>query len=585
MSALKALIPFLRPYRRAFWVGSLFALCNNAIGVLVPWLLKLAVDELENGTTAGELARYAGLIFGVAIASGVLRFYMRYILIGVSRKVELDLRNSIFRHLLRLPLSFYNRRRTGDLISRASSDLDSVRNVLGPGIMYPIDTLTMAVFALAMMVMISGKLTLLTLVAAPVVSLSVFWLGKASYKLQTRIQEQYSALTDCAQENFAGVRVVRAFAQEHREIAKFASLNQEYVRRNIAMTKIQALFMPTMFLLFEIGTALILLIGGGAIMRSEITLGDFVAFVGYLGMLAWPMIAVGWVANLFQRGAASMKRISELLDTPPEIAAPVSARAAEPPRGEVVFDNISFSYTGERENLHAINLTIPAGSTVAFVGRTGSGKSTLASLVPRLLDPTSGTVRIDGIPTTEWDLDTLRRMIGMVPQDALLFSDTVRNNICFGVDEGAPVRFDEVTQTARIARDVEQFANGYETLVGERGVTLSGGQKGRVALARALIRDPRILILDDALAAVDTHTEEEILRGLREFMRGRTSILIAHRVSTVKEADRIYVLDAGRIIEAGTHDELIAHGGYYADLDRMQKLEAELETLEAETPA
>ncbi|MBI5059454.1 ABC transporter ATP-binding protein [candidate division KSB1 bacterium] len=585
MFALKALLPFLRPYRRPFLLGSLFALTNNAIGVLVPWLLKLAVDELQSGTTSSELGRYAGLILLVAVASGVLRFFMRYILIGVSRKVELDLRNAIFATLQRLPLSYYNRRRTGDLISRSSSDLDSVRNVLGPGIMYPIDTLTMAAFALVMMVMISGKLTLLTLAAAPVVSLSVFWLGKASYKLQTRIQEQYSALTDCAQENFAGVRVVRAFSQEQRELEKFDGLNREYVRRNLAMTKVQALFMPVMFLLFEIGTALILLIGGRAIIGGEISLGDFVAFVGYLSMLAWPMIAVGWVANLFQRGAASMKRISEILDTRPEIADPPGGRVPDFPRGEIQFDGVNFSYTGERENLGGIDLKIPAGSTVAFVGRTGSGKSTLASLVPRLLDPGTGTVRIDGIPTTEWKLAELRAMVGMVPQDALLFSDTLRNNICFGITDPDPAKFDAVTRTARLAKDVEQFHDGYHTLVGERGLTLSGGQKGRAALARALIRDPRILILDDALAAVDTHTEEEILQGLREFMRGRTSILISHRISTVKDADQIFVLDKGRLIEQGTHAELIARGGYYADLDRMQTLEAELETLESDPVA
>ncbi len=582
MNALLRLFPFLKPYRKELWVGTLLAVVNNGIGVLAPMILKFAVDGLQHGATRHDLAIWAGELVGISLAAGVLRYYMRMVLIGMSRHVELDLRNALFAHLQKLPVSFYNRHRTGDVMARLTSDLDSVRNVLGPGIMYPIDTITIALFSVILMFMLSVKLTLFVLISAPVVSLTVFYLGRITYKLHTRIQEQYSTLSDTAQENLAGVRVVRAYAQEGREIGKFDEINREYVRRNLSMTKAQALFMPMMFLLFEIGAALILLLGGRGIFRGELTLGDFVAFVGYLGMLAWPMIAIGWVANLFQRGAASMKRLSEILDIAPEIRQPALPHVPEEMTGEIVFDNVRFRYDENEPTLKNLNFTISAGKTVAFVGRTGSGKSTLVSLIPRLFDPTEGAVRIDGVATTDWDLEQLRRNVGMVPQDALLFSDTLKHNIYFGVPDEHAERFADVVQISQIAKDVEEFRNGYETIVGERGLTLSGGQKGRTALARALMRDPKILILDDALAAVDTHTEEEILRRLRRFMRGRTSIIISHRVSTVRQADEIFVIDNGEIIERGTHDELVALGGYYSELERMQRLEAELEELEVE---
>lgn len=585
MNSLLRLLPFLRPYRRQLVMGTLMALINNAIGVLAPWVLKLAVDGLQSGVTTAELASYAGMFVGIALTAGVLRYYMRMILIGMSRHVELDLRNAVFRHLQRLPASFYNRHRTGDLMARLTSDLDSVRNVLGPGIMYPIDTISMGIFALALMFFISVKLTLFVLLAAPIVSLTVFYLGRVTYKLHTRIQEQFSALSDTAQENLSGVRVVRAFAQEEREITKFDRLNREYVERNLAMTRVQALFMPVMFLLFEVGTALILLLGGRGIFRGELTLGDFVAFVGYLGMLAWPMIAIGWVANLFQRGAASMERLSTILDADPEIRQPEALRVPEEIRGEIEFENVRFRYNEHEPTLKDLNFRIAPGQTVAIVGRTGSGKTTLVSLIPRLFDPAEGVVRIDGVPTTEWDLENLRSIIGMVPQDALLFSDTLAHNIAFGIPTIDERKFAEIADISQIEKDVAKFRDRFETVVGERGITLSGGQKGRTALARALMRDPKILILDDALAAVDTHTEEEILRGLRRFMRGRTSIIISHRVSTVRHADEIFVLDQGEIIERGTHEELIAAGGYYADLERLQRLEAELEEMEEEPEA
>jgi ATP-binding cassette subfamily B protein len=580
MNALKRLLPYLRPYRKQIILGAVIVVINNALTAVEPWLLKLAVDSFGKQASLALLGQYAALIIAVAVAAGFLRFFLRKVLIGVSRHVELDMRNDIFAHLQRLPAAFYNRNRTGDIMARTTSDLESVRMVLGPGIMYPMDTITIAIFSLIMMTLISSKLTLLVFLIAPAVSLSVFYLGRVTYKLHTRIQEQFSSMSDRAEENLDGVRVVRSFAQEEREVRAFDELNQEYVKRNIAMTQVQAMFMPIMGFLFQLGTAIILLLGGRAIIHGELTLGGFVAFVGYLGMLAWPMIAVGWVANLFQRGAASMKRIAAILETQPDIAQPAHPRSPTVATGEITFEKVRFGYGEQTDTLRDLSFTIPAGKTVAIVGRTGSGKTTLISLIPRLFDPSSGRVLIDGIPTGEWNLTALRDMIGVVPQESLLFSDSLRANIQFGAENADDAAMQAISEISQIARDVAEFPRGYDTMVGERGLTLSGGQKGRTALARALLKDPKILILDDALSAVDTHTEEQILTGLRQFMRGRTSIIISHRVSTVKYADEIFVLDEGAIIERGTHDQLLTMNGYYAELDRMQRLEAELEELE-----
>ncbi|MCB9357989.1 MAG: ABC transporter ATP-binding protein [Calditrichaeota bacterium] len=580
MKSLLHLLPYLKKYKTHITWGCVAAVFTTGISALAPWILKLAVDDLRETVTAGKLAMYGGLFVGTALVGGVFRYYMRMLLIGMSRKVEQDLRDRVFSHLQAQPVMYYTRHRTGDLMARMTNDLDSVRNVLGPGFMYPIDTGLTAIFSLVLMLMLSVKLTLLTLLITPLVSWSVFKLGKVTHRLTTDIQEQYSRLSEQAQENLSGARVVRAFSQEQQEIEKFDELNQEYVSRNLSMTRVQALFFPLMGFLFEVGAALILLVGGFGIIRGEMTLGDFVAFVGYLGMLAWPMIAIGWVANLLQRGAASMKRIQEMLDTEPEIQSAALPKSPSARTGRVEFRGVRFMYSPTSPSLGVLDFTIEAGQTVAFVGATGSGKTTLINLIPRLLDPTEGQVLIDGVPTTEWDLAELRRCVAMVPQDAFMFSETVYNNLVFGNPAASRDQAMASARVSRIDKDVETFSAGYETMVGERGVTLSGGQKGRLALARALVRDPLILILDDALSAVDTHTEEEILSGLRSFMKHRTSILISHRVSTVREADRIFVLREGAIVEEGTHSELLENNGIYADMERRQRLEAELEMTE-----
>jgi len=576
-------------------------LVTTGVSLVAPWVLKHAVDDLDRGVTRGKLVFYALLLLGVAAVGATFRFLMRRVLVGVSRHIEYDLRNEFFARLQRYPLAYFQSRRTGDLMSRATNDLSAVRMTVGPAIMYSANTAILFVVAIALMLSIDWKLTLVALIPLPFVSVAVRYFGTAIHRRFERIQEQLSDLSAVAQEALAGVRVVRAYRQEAAETARFERANREYLERNRRLIRLQGLFYPSMAFFLGLGALLVLWLGSREVIRGRITIGEFVAFNAYLSMLSWPMIAFGWVTNMVQRGLASWGRMLEVLDHEPPIADPPAERLVVLPEvaGAVEFRDLSFAY-GDRKVLDGISVRVEPGQTVALVGPTGSGKSTLIGLLPRLFDPPPGTVFIDGVDVRDLSLAQLRGAIGFVPQEPFLFSESIAGNIAFGaaasareprdasfgaaataVSAVAPTsrsadRIAWAAGVARLDKDVAGFPKGYDTLVGERGITLSGGQKQRTALARALMIDPRILVLDDALSAVDTYTEEEILSRLRGVMRERTSIIVSHRVSTVRHADVILVLVEGRIAERGTHDELVSRDCFYAELYRKQLLEEEL---------
>ena len=609
MNELRTIIPYFRPYLKGVVAGLAFVVVANLFTVAGPYLIKLAIDGLgDPDVTMGRVSTYALLIVAAAVLGGAAKYGMRELLNGLSRRIECDLRNDFFAHLLRLDASFYGRTRTGDLMAHATNDTQAVRMATGPAIMYAVNTLVSFLLTLGFMVWISPRLTVYALIPMVILPPVVFWFARVIHQRFEQIQEQFSTLSTMVQENLTGMRIVRAYVQEESQAYHFDGLNREYMDRNMGLVKVAGLFHPILALFSGLAMVIVLWLGGLEAIAGRITIGDFVAFGIYVAYLIWPLIALGWVVNLFQRGSASMGRLNKIFETEPAVRAPENPVRLAEPRGAVEFRNVSFRYPGtERLVLEDVSFVAQPGQTVAVVGPTGSGKTTLVTLIPRIYDVTGGHVLVDGVDVRDLDPGELRSLIGMVPQDPFLFSTTIEENIGLGLDLGAETSAAEdwaegesrahsapagpledpdevVVEAARIAQlhaSIQGFPKGWGTLLGERGVNLSGGQKQRTTLARAVARDPRILILDDALSAVDTHTEAHILDDLTRVMEGRTSFIISHRVSAVMNADLILVLDGGRIVERGRHADLIAVRGTYAQLLHRQMLEQDIES----TPA
>ena len=598
---LKPLAPYLRRYWRQLAWGGVAVVLYNAVKVLIPVVIGHAIDDMRHGITESKILLHAGRLLIIAVLAAIFLYITRQVIIGASREIEFDLRNDIFANLERQSPSYYHTHRTGDIMARTTNDLNAVRMLLGPAIMYSANTIVFTAAALPFMYRISPKLTFFAFVPLPMASVLVQYFGARIHKRFERIQAMFSDISAKAQENFSGARLIRAFAQEEAEIASFETANKEYIRRSLYLVRLMAMLWPTLEFVLGLSLMITLLVGGHEVVQHQISVGEFTSFNVYMVQLIWPIIAVGWVVNLFQRGTASVVRIDELLKQQPDIAddpalireekechpersaqrevegpAVTTASVHTTIRGSIEFRNLTFAYPNAPAVLHDVNLNIPAGSSLAIVGPTGSGKSTLVNLIPRLHDAAPGTVLIDGYPIRDYTLSSLRHSIGFVPQETFLFSDTIRQNIAFGTPDATTEQVEEAATIAHICNEILEFPKGFDTEVGERGLTLSGGQKQRTAIARAIIRNPKILILDDALASVDTYTEERILSGLKRVMEGRTTIFISHRISTARNADQIAVLVAGRIAELGTHDELIARNGYYTDLFEKQRLEEEL---------
>ena len=589
MTPLRRLLNYFARYKRSLTLGALCVAGSALFSLAKPLIIGSAVDTLSGSFTRGQLVRYGLLLIGAAAVEGLFLFLLRWILIGTSRRMEYEMRNDFYQHLQRLPLPYYQGQQTGDLMSRATNDLSSVRMLLGPGVMHMISAAIVVTGSFVMMMRIDVTMSLVTLLAIPLVGGMAKFFGERIHVRSMAVQAYFGDISSRVQENLAGVRVVRAFTREESEIDSFQRMNRGFVDLNRSLIRLNAAFHPTLHALVGVMFVYIFYAGCRRMIDGTMTIGAFVAFQFYMGRMIWPLVAIGWVINLFQRGMASMKRLHEIwsVDTSSSGSSEVlgssewslsrgTPRNPEAPEELLQIRDLTFSY-GHRPVLRGIDLTVEHGQTIGIVGRTGSGKSTLLLLLTRAFEPPPGTIFVAGRAIETIPMRELREWIGMVPQETFLFSESIAENIRFGRADATDAEVDQAADQAGLTSDVATFSEGLRTIIGERGITLSGGQKQRTAIARALVRDPMLLILDDSLSAVDTHTEERILNALRTIRKGRTVLIVSHRVSSVKDADHIVVLDDGAIVERGSHETLLEKGGYYADLYRRQTIEAELE--------